>query len=209
MQGNAQAADEWIRESQFHAQVSHQTLCRYIAKTTFFLGVAEKLARLADFSSDLMDAQIGEMIVMLEILNSMLLQAEHKAQRNKWGVMVPDRNTLLAVNSYFPKAYARMVEIIRNFAGSRLIMNPFEQDFHSEIAADLCKYLKISDVGARDAVALNRLAWELGGSSFAGRQEQYERFFFGGPLNVTHRLLNNYSGRENAMQAVDRFLQRD
>ena len=55
----------------------------------------------------------AEMIVMLEILNSMLLQAEHKAQRNKWGVMVPDRNTLLAVNSYFPKAYSRMVEIIQ------------------------------------------------------------------------------------------------
>ena len=35
--GDAKAADEWIRESQFHAQVSHQTLCRYIAKTTFFL----------------------------------------------------------------------------------------------------------------------------------------------------------------------------
>lgn len=205
--GDAKAADELIRESQFHAQVSHQTLCRYIAKTMFFLGTAEKLAKLADFSSDSMDAQIAEMIVVLEILKSMLVQAEQKAKRNKWGIMIPDRNTLLAVNSYFPKAYTRMVEIIQSLASSRLVMIPSEQDFQSDVSADLCKYLKISDTEARDVVALNRLAWELSASSFAGRQEQYERFFFGGTLGVTNRLCKQYSGRADAVHTVDRFLQ--
>ncbi|WP_028563736.1 4-hydroxyphenylacetate 3-hydroxylase family protein [Paenibacillus pinihumi] len=205
--GNASVAHELAQESQFHAQVSHQTLCRYIAKTEFFLGTAENLAKLVDLHSDTMNEQISEIIVALEILKSLLVQAEEKAKKNKWGVMVPDKGTMLVTNTYFPKIYPRMVEIIQQLASSRIVMIPSEKDLQNDASYDLNKYLKISDTEAFDVIALNRLAWELSSSSFAGRQVQYERFFFGSRQNVINRLYQGYSGLRDSSELISRFLE--
>ncbi|MBJ6361220.1 4-hydroxyphenylacetate 3-hydroxylase N-terminal domain-containing protein [Paenibacillus sp. GCM10012307] len=204
--GSAQAANELAYESQFHAQVSHQTISRYIAKTEFFLGTAENLARLADADSDILNQHISDIIVILEILKSLLLKAEVKAKKNRWGVIVPDKGATLVANTYFPKIYPRMVEIIQHLASSRLVMIPSEKDFESEVSLDLKKYLQISDTEAHKVIALNRLAWELSASSFAGRQVQYERFFFGNPQHVTNRLYQGFIGREKLIKNVTRFL---
>ena len=204
--GDAYTANEWTRESQFHAQVSHQTLCRYIAKTELFLGTAEKLAKLTDADTDTIDEQLAEVIVALEILKALKLQAEEKAKKNKWGVMVPDRNTMLVANVYFPKIYPRMMTVIQRLASSRMVMIPTEKDFQGDAAAHLRTYLQISETEAQDVIAINRLAWELGASSFAGRQAQYERLFFGGPQAVNTRLCRHAASREKSLQTVDRLL---
>lgn len=204
--GNARVGQELTQESQFHAQVSHQTLCRYIAKAEFFLGTAEHLAKLIDLHSDAMKEQISEIIVVLELLKSLLLQAEDKAKKNKWGIMVPDKSTTLVANAFFPKIYPRLVAVIQHLASSRLVIVPSEKDFQTDLSAHLKKYLKISDTEAFEVVALNRLAWELSASSFAGRQVQYERFFFGSPPRVWARLYEGYTGREQSLERVNRFL---
>jgi 4-hydroxyphenylacetate 3-monooxygenase len=206
--GNAAVARALTTESCFHAHVSHQTLCRYIAKTEFFLGTAERLARLAEGHTDGFKSAISEMIVALEVLKSLLVKAEVQAKPNRWGVMVPDRDAMLVANAYYPKIYPRLGEIIRQLASSRLVMLPFERDFRSDAATGLQKYLQISDTEARQVVALNRLAWELGASSFAGRQEQYERYFFGAPDAIRERLYDGYSGRQAAADRVNRLLSR-
>jgi len=60
--GDADAAIALTRESQFHAQVSHPTLCRYIAKTELFLGTAgrERLFSQNLSANDGRDPKIGE-----------------------------------------------------------------------------------------------------------------------------------------------------
>ncbi|MDF2720633.1 MAG: transporter [Paenibacillus sp.] len=206
--GNAFIAQELTQQSQFHAQVSHQTLCRYIAKTEFFLGAAEHLGRLVDISADSLSEHVSELLITLEILKSLLVQAEMKAKKNRWGVMVPDQNAMLVANAYFPKMYPRMVAVIQKLARSHSVMIPSEKDFHTDAAAGLSKYLTLSGMEAEEVVAFNRLAWELSISSFAGRQLQYERFFFGSPQRVTSRLYQDYEGREKMMDTVSRFLKR-
>ena len=47
------------------------------------------------------------------------------------------------------------------------------------------------DPSARERVALYRLAWDAAGSSFAGRQVLYERFFFGDPVRMASALVDN------------------
>ncbi len=86
-------------------------------------------------------------------------------------------------------------------------MIPSEKDLQNDASYDLNKYLKISDTEAFDVIALNRLAWELSSSSFAGRQVQYERFFFGSRQNVINRLYQGYSGLRDSSELISRFLE--
>ena len=100
-----------------------------------------------------------------------------------------------------------MMEIIQHLASSRLIMTPSEADFHSDATQELHHYLKgFGHWSGKDTVALFRLAWELSTSSFAGRQEQYERFFFGGPDKAIERLIERDSRKEAYRQHVLNFL---
>ena len=99
-----------------------------------------------------------------------------------------------------------MMAVIQKLASSRLVMIPTEKDFEGDAAEYLRKYLRISETEAKSVIAINRLAWELGASSFAGRQAQYERLFFGGPQAVNPRLCEQYSGRKKSLHAIRRFL---
>ncbi|MDF2663599.1 MAG: hpaB, partial [Paenibacillus sp.] len=99
-----------------------------------------------------------------------------------------------------------MIEIIQLIGASGLVMIPGEQDFLSPAEGDLSRYLKGIDADARQRVGLFRLAWELGASSFAGRQTLYERFFFGDSVKVANRLYNNYGDKDMCRDIVSRFV---
>jgi len=61
-----------------------------------------------------------------------------------------------------------------------------------QTAADLHRYVASPRFPSEDRVALLRLAWELIGSEFAGRHQQYEKFY-GGPSTVNKlHMYRNY-----------------
>lgn len=204
--GDYGIADQFARANQFHAHVSHQVLCRHIAKTEFFLGLVELIEKLNGPTAHPMYEQVAEITTSLEILKSLLISAEMNATADKWGTLVPNRNATLVANSHFPKIYPRMVEIVQTLASSKLIMLPSERDFQSASGSQLNQYLSLYDANGSDVTKIHRLAWELSASSFAGRQIQYERYFFGGPSVLTERLYDGYSNRAQLMDDVLQFL---
>ena len=76
---------------------------------------------------------------------------------------------------------ARMVEILQLMGSSSLMATPSEADFSNAISGDVEKYFQLINLGARDRVALYRLAHDVAVSGFGSRQNLYERFFFGAP----------------------------
>ena len=204
--GDANIAQQFSQESQFRTHVSHSTLCRYIAKTQFFLGLVEYMQHLDGSCSNTMNEQVTEIITIMEILKSLLISSEVNASPDRWGNMVPNKNTMLVANLYFPKVYPRMTEIVQTLGSNRLIMIPSERDLHSDSGSYLDKYLTLNATNAADAIRLHRLAWEASTSSFSGRQIQYERFFFGSPGTLIDRLYSGYSNREQYMDDIIQFL---
>ena len=91
--------------------------------------------------------------------------------------------------------------MIRTISASQLIMNPFEADFNSENRSYLDVYLQGLSSPAKTRIALFRLSWELAGGAFGGRQNQFERFFFGNGKTIANRMydgceeLNEYKTR--------------
>lgn len=205
--GDVNMAYRLSDESRFHTHTSTQVMCKNIAKTEFFLGVAETMAEASGIDQNVHVVEmVSELLVILETLKSLQLAAEVGARRDKWGSMLPDRKPLLAANAYFPKMYPRMIEIIHLIGSSGIIMIPSEEDFNGDIGSQLKRYLKGVGVDAKDNVQLSRLAWELSVSAFGGRQSVYEKFFFGNAATVTNRLYNGYEGREKYKQRILDFL---
>ena len=96
-----------------------------------------------------------------------------------------------------PQCQVRAIQVIRELAGSGLIMTPGEKDFaNPEIAGYLEKYLRGKDTGARDRVQLFKLAWDLIGEQFGSRQLQYEWFYAGDPYFTRGRFYRSSMAKE-------------
>jgi len=87
-----------------------------------------------------------------------------------------------------------MLEIIRELAGSALITLPSSlRDLESaETASDVERYMRSASSDAKSKVALMRLAWDLIGSEFGSRQQQYEKFYGGASFLVKQNVYRNF-----------------
>jgi 4-hydroxyphenylacetate 3-monooxygenase len=169
----------------------HQVVVKNVAKAEFLLGLAARIAEVTDaLSLPHVRERIAEMITTTETMRACLRAAEADAAADKWGVTVPARPPLDTARNLFPKLYPRMVEIIQLNSSSHLMATPSERDFASPIKSEIEKYYPAAGADALERVALYRLAWDVAGSAFAGRQVLYERFFFGDPVRMASALVD-------------------
>ena len=90
--------------------------------------------------------------------------------------------------------YPKMLNLIRELCGGGLIQLPSSvEDFaNPEIRADIERYIQSPDHSAEERVKLMKLAWDMVGSEFAGRHDQYEKFYAGAPFIVKMNMYRNY-----------------
>jgi 4-hydroxyphenylacetate 3-monooxygenase len=88
----------------------------------------------------------------------------------------------------------RMLEIIRELAGSAMITLPSSaEDFDNpDMARDIERYMASGSADARTRVALMRLAWDFIGSEFGSRHQQYEKFYGGASFLVKQNVYRFY-----------------
>ena len=82
-----------------------------------------------------------------------------------------------------------MLDIVRELCGGGLIQLPSSTEDlkNPEIREYVTKYVQSPGVEGEERIKLMKLAWDLIGSEFAGRHEQYEKFYAGAPFIVkTH-----------------------
>ncbi len=186
----------------------HQVVVQNVAKAEFLLGLATRIAEVTDaLSLPHVRERLAEVITTTETMRACLRAAEADAAADKWGIMVPARPPLDTARNLFPKLYPRMVEIIQLNSSSHLMATPSERDFTSPIKPDLEKYYPTAGADAHERVALYRLAWDVAGSAFAGRQVLYERFFFGEPVRMASALVDN-TDLKPLTQRIKDFLNR-
>jgi 4-hydroxyphenylacetate 3-monooxygenase len=101
-----------------------------------------------------------------------------------------------------------MAEILQLLGSSSFMITPTEADFRTPLAPDIDQYLATEGSNARERVKLFRLAWDIAGSAFGGRQVLYERFFASDPLTRA-RFLGAIYPKAEVMKRVTDFLARD
>jgi 4-hydroxyphenylacetate 3-monooxygenase len=187
--------------------MAHQVVNLKIAKTEAILGTMQAAVDMTGSGGKQhVQEMIAETIIVLETMKAFKVASEAGATINEYGVMTPLRGPLDAARNFYPKAYQRLVEILRLVTSSGLIMIPTESDFDGPMGPSIEKYLGSAGGGAEQRVRLMRLAWDMTISGFGGRQAHYENFFFGDPVRMRQALYNVYD-RSEAVARVTTFVE--
>ena len=140
-------------------------------------------------------AKLGEMATYAEMWRHALDGLEHNAflVESADGEGLMSLGDMNAMNVFFTQMSSRMVELLREIAGSGIIMQPSEKDLaHPDLRAYLDKYMRGKDVDVEYKSRLFRLAHDLAVSSFGMRQEVYEYWHGGDPNRNRINLLRVY-----------------
>lgn len=199
--------DQWWKTPS-HAYGNLQAQARYATKLRFMVGLAQRMNEATGNAGvPPVMVQMGELAALASIVETMLESQEIKATIDDKGVVWPSRSALYAVMALQSEINPRMIEIIRELTGAAMITMPSSlKDLESpETAADIERYLASSVSGARERIALMRLAWDFIGSEFGARHQQYEKFYGGASFLVKQNMYRNYDVKRST-DLVDRAL---
>ncbi len=199
--------DQWWRTPS-HSYGNHQAQVRYGVKLRFLMGLAKRLCEITgNFSMPPVQIMLGEMAAFSTLVDSMVLAQEAQATIDPDGVVWPSKPALYSVMALQSEINPRLLNMMRELAGGSIIMLPSSRrDFDTpEIAADLERYISSPGFPARQRTAILKMAWDLIGSEFAGRHEQYEKFYGGASFLVKQNMARAYDFA-SATALVDRAL---
>ncbi len=151
-------------------------------------------------------AKLGEMATYTEMWRHALDGLEHTAFMVEAGPgdRLMSLGDLNGLNIFFAQMSARMVELLREIAGSGIIMQPSERDLaHPELRPYLDRYMRGKDVDVEYKSRLYRLAHDLAISSFGMRQEVYEYWHGGDPNRNRINLLRVYDQKDVTRRIKD------
>jgi 4-hydroxyphenylacetate 3-monooxygenase len=178
-----------------HVLGNHQAQVRLVAKTRFLAGLALLIARTngVDKMPPVL-TQLGEVASLAAVVEGMVLASEAAAVPDARGHVLPHRRFLYGAMGLQAQLYPRMVHLVRELAGGGLLQVPssVHEFAHPDHAADIRRFIQSPGVQAEDRVKLFKLAWEMVGSEFAGRHQQYEMFYAGAPFVARTYAFNNY-----------------
>lgn len=164
----------------FMPSLGHHVIVKNVAKTRFLFGLAHLLADSTQISNFVnVQDRLGDILMWLQTMESLAIAAVEGADYNPDnGLYYCNEAAINAALRLYPEVYPRIVDHLYQLGGGGYVSIPQEATLEK---ADLMidKYYKGATASAKDKVALFRLAWDIVGTSWGGRQELYERFFFG------------------------------
>ena len=198
--------DQW-RKTPSHLYGNHQAQARYVTKLRFMAGLAQRMNEMTgNAANPAVTVMMGELTSLVSIFEAMLLAHEAMGTVED-GVFWPSRTAYYATNSMQSEFNGRMLEMIREMAGSAFITLPSsEADFaNPDIAADIERYMRSGKADAKSRVALMRIIWDFLGSEFGSRHAQYEKFYGGPAFLAKLNLYRNFDWKR-AGALVDKAL---
>jgi len=174
--------------------MAQQATIREVAKAEFVAGLATLVAETigADQFPHVQE-KISDILLTVESMKAFLAAAEANAKLNKWGLMTPDFVPINSARNLWPKAAPNLAVVIKQIGASGLMAIPPEGILRSDARQDVDKYYQAKLADAKERIKLFKLAWDVAGSSFAGRQDLYERFFFGDPVRMASAYYSWYN----------------
>jgi 4-hydroxyphenylacetate 3-monooxygenase len=185
--------DQW-RKTPSHLLGNHQAQTRYVTKLRFMAGLAQRMNEMTgNAANPAVTIMMGELVALVSIYESMLLAHEVMGTVRD-GVLWPSATAYYAASSMQSEFNGRMLEIIREMAGSAFITLPSsDADFgNRDIAADIEHYMRSGTSDAKTRIKLMRLIWDFLGSEFGSRHQQYEKFYGGPSFGAKQNLYRNF-----------------
>lgn len=190
-------------ETPGHLWGNTQAQIRFSTKLDLLVGLAKRVAEMNGVGSlPPVQGTLGELAAYASMVTGLVLGAEHNCVIDDHGIAWPGEAETYASITLQHQVYPTMINIVRELCGGGLIQLPSSvEDFRSpEIAADIERYVQSPGFPSRERVKLLKLTWDLVGSEFAGRHQQYEMFYAGAPFVVKGRMYRSFDfGRGAAL----------
>ena len=199
--------DQWWK-TPAHLYGNHQAQVRYVTKLRFMTGLAKRINEMTGNDANPAVATVmGELAAVVSVYENMLLAHETAATIDGDGVLWPSRTALYSAMALQSELNGRMLETIRELAGSAMITLPSSiRDFDNPDAArDIERYMRSASTGARERMALLRQAWDFIGTEFGSRHQQYEKFYGGASFLIKNNV-NRFFDYNRATALVDAAL---
>ncbi len=198
---------QWF-DTPAHILGNSQAQIRLVTKVKFLAGLARKICstngvdKIPPVAGDL-----GELASLASVVEGMVIAAEATAVTNANGVVHPNPRFLYGAMGLQAQLYPRMIHLLRELAGGGVLQVPSSvgELTNEDMATDIRRYVQSNGVKAEERIKLFKLAWDMIGSEFAGRHQQYEMFYAGAPFVAKNYAFLNY-GYQEAVALVDRCL---
>jgi aromatic ring hydroxylase len=191
--------------SRVMAWASYSSLTQLLGRLDLMIGTVHLLARASgmDGRPDV-QTEIGELITYTEMVRSALRACELDCAETPGGLMGPA--SMKHIRCFLPIISERLVSILEHVGTSSLVFLPTAPDLDvPEIRRYLDVYGRGRGITSDRRVRLSKLAWELTGDSFGGRQQLYERLHAGDPKAITAGFYGGYD-KSRAVDMVMRLL---
>jgi 4-hydroxyphenylacetate 3-monooxygenase len=186
--------------------VMHQFSTKNLAKAEFMMGLGFAVAKSTNIDQHLhVQNMLAELIQFTEFCRACLRASEADAAPNAQGVMTPAAMPLWTVRMMFPKMFVRACEIVQILGAGGLVSVPSYAETESAVWPDVERYFQAANADSRSRIRLFRLAFDAAVSSFAGRQQLYERYYSGDPVRLAGTLYSLYD-RNEYMQRISQLL---
>lgn len=192
-----------------HALGNWQAQTRLTVKLQFIGAVARKITQVNGTEKiPGVQEKLGELAATISSVESALLAAEYTATSDDAGMLVPGKRALYGTMGLQSEIYPKVIEILRDLVGGGVLQLPSGvNDLHSDVTRDdVRRYIASPNVSSEERIKLFRLAWDIIGTEFAGRHQQYEMFYAGAPFVVKGAYTFRNYGYEKHVAELDEFL---
>ncbi|MGH8893606.1 MAG: 4-hydroxyphenylacetate 3-hydroxylase C-terminal domain-containing protein, partial [Actinomycetes bacterium] len=190
-------------------QIMHQFAVKNLAKAEFVLGVALNVTESVGTNGfQQVQNQLAEMINTVEFVRSALRASEADCLPGPNGTVLPNPQPLWTVRTMFPDMYQRLIQILQTLGASGLVATPSVAELEGDRRPDIMQYYQAASLPGDRRIELFRLAWDLACSSFAGRQQLYERYFSGDPWRLMMTRYQTYAAKDDLKDRVWAFIDR-
>ena len=185
--------DVALARAQFYDTPAHvlgnfQAQVRFASKAQFLAGVALRLAESIGVDKTPHTLTVlGELASYCAMASGLVIAAETECVHDPRGFVYPSATYLYANNWLQATYHQTMLTYLRELAGGGLLQVPssYKDYLNPEIAADLDRYVRSPGLKSVERTKLYKLAWDVVGSEFAGRHQQYELFYAGARAQTT------------------------
>jgi 4-hydroxyphenylacetate 3-monooxygenase len=204
-----------VLRAQFHETPAHklgnnQAQTRFVNKLKFVLGLAKKITATNGIDKlPPVQEKLAELASLASSMEGQLLASEYMCTIDKNGTAVPEGRFLYGAMGVQSTLYPQVIHIFRELVGGGVLQVPssYKELVEPATKDDMRKYIRSANgIAAEEKVKLFKLAWEVIGTEFGGRHQQYEMFYAGAPFVAKGYCFRNY-GFEETVALVESCLE--
>jgi 4-hydroxyphenylacetate 3-monooxygenase len=205
---DAQLSRDIYIKTPSHCFGNHQSNVRYWSKMRLLVGLCSKIANAT--GADQVPAvkeTLGKMSSYEAMIGGMVngqINAFEKWPGSSEGYVCFNRRMMYAALEWCTQNYSNFVDELRELCGGGVFQMPANISVmkDAEMARQFQAYWQTPQADALTRMKLFKLAWDMVGSEFAGRHQQYEKFYAGASF-----IVRNHAYRETDWPSLNKVVE--